>query len=186
MVTIGMAFADYLITATANREGVRLSSRGRFEDLDVVERVVAAGGLTTSEEPRLYLDGPHANFGVIISHFPIGPDGHFETDDDGNPLISTYVDGVISAGDGQIRPIQAEDSRIQRDYEGFHGDITVKINELRQARDYEAQRSEIVVIETFYAHEPFMPLFLHILQMPDPLPLYFASTMRVTRDSRVD
>jgi hypothetical protein len=188
MVEVGSFFYDYLILAVANREGVRFSSRGRFDPPDVAERVVAAGGGREVSEPSPHIEynlrttGPDANFGMIITSFPMDEDGDLEEDDEGAIMITTYVTGTIVAGDGSLRPITADDSRIDHgDLPTFHGDISRRVNELREEADYDPQNTEIVVVETFLAHNILLP-GVELINFPDPATLYFVSSMRVLRD----
>ena len=193
MIEVGSIFYDYLTLAVANREGVRFSSRGRFEVADVAQRVIAAGGRRQVDAPyvnpyRLRSSGTDANFGMIITSYPFDEDGALERDDDGNLLVTTYVTGTIPSGDGTLRPITPDDSRIDKD-EGelpgdlanFHGEVSARINEMREADDFEPQRTEIVIVETFLAHNMIIP-GTDIIQFPDPMTVYFMSSMRVMRD----
>lgn len=187
MVEIGTAFYDYITLASANREGVRLASRGRFEDEAVLDRVVVSGGIREPEagilENAFVTTGEDANLGIILTHFPIDENG-----DLGDRTIvvtgTIYIDGSPVYLPNVSNPQTY--SRISGDYEGFHGDITGKINDRRVAEGYDPQTSEIVVIETFFAHRPFLGVVLNILQIPDPMTLYISSSMRVMRDSRID
>ncbi len=183
MVDVGFAFYDYIELVSANREGIRLASRGRFEVETVAQRVVNSGGIIDQGgEPRskYITTGPDSNFGIIITHFPIDANGNL------NPAnVTRYVSGTLTV-DGVVRPIVVGDSRIVGDYEGFHGDITSKINDRRLAEGYDPQNSEVVVVETFYAHYPIFPTFMDLLQIDNPLTLYLSSGMRVMRDSRID
>ncbi len=188
MVEIGTAFYDYITLASANREGVRLASRGRFEDETVLDRIVVSGGIREPEsgilENAFVTTGEDANLGIILTHFPIDEDGNL-----GDRTIvvtgTIYIDGapiyLPSVADPQVY------SRISGNYEDFHGDITGKINDRRVAEGYDPQTSEIVVIETFFAHRPFLlGVALNMLQIPDPMTLYLSSSMRVMRDSRIN
>ena len=187
MVEIGMAFYNYISLASANREGVRLASRGRFQDDDVLGRVISSG-CTQEPEPGVLVNafktmGEDANIAVILTHFPIDEDGNLGE----STIVVTgtlYIDGapvfLPSVDDPQTY------SRISGDYENFHGDITKKINDRRLAESYDPQQSEIVVIETFFAHRPLIGDFINILQLENPTTLYFSSSMRVMRDSRVE
>jgi hypothetical protein len=188
MIEVGSIFYDYLILAVANREGVRFSSRGRFDPPDVAERVIAAGGGQEVEdphphfEPHLKTTGLDANFGMIVTSFPIDEDGNLEEDDDGQILITTYVTGTVAAEDGTMRPIAEDDSRIDKgELPTFHGEISKRVNELREDADFDPQRTEIVVVETFLAHNVLLP-GVEIINFPDPMTVYFASSMRVLRD----
>jgi hypothetical protein len=184
MVDVGYAFYDYMELVGANREGVRLGSRGRFEDPNIAARVVNAGGLLEVEgelKTKYTTAGPDSNFGLIITHFPIDVDGDLDYDG-----VTRYVTGTLTLDDGSRRPVVEADTRIDdaATYEMVHGDITSKINERREDEGFDPQDSEIIVIETFYAHEPFFPVFMDLLQMPSPLLLYQSAGMRVMRDAR--
>jgi hypothetical protein len=188
MVEVGSIFYDYLIVTVANREGVRLASRGRFEPDDVAGRVIAAGGGRQVEDPHphfqhhLRTTGPNANFGMIITSFPIDAEGNLETDESGAYMITTYLTGTLTLDDGTRRPIEADDSRVDmEDFPDLHSGVTVKINEMREAADYDPQRTEIIVVETFFAHDLMLP-GTDIVDFPDPLTLYVDSSMRVLRD----
>jgi len=186
MVEIGTAFYDYIMLAAANREGVRLASRGRYTDEQVMEQIVNSGDLDSNSVSSLVTmstENNPANTGIILTHFPIDEEGELG---DRTLVVSgtIYVDGspvyLPDVDDPQVY------SRISGDYEEFHGDITKKINERRIDEGYDPQTSEIVVIETFYAHKPFLKVVLNMLQIPDPITLYISSSMRVMRDSRID
>lgn len=187
MVEVGSFFYDYLILAVANREGVRFSSRGRFDFPDVAERVIAAGGGREVSDPSPHIEhnlrttGPDANFGMIITSFPMDEEGELEEDEDGQILITTYVTGTIME-DGNMRPITSDDSRIDTgELPEFHGDISRRINEMREDAEFDPQPTEIVVVETFLSHNILLP-GTQIINFPDPMALYFVSSMRVLRD----
>ncbi len=182
MVEVGTAFYDYIVIGNANREGVRLSSRGRFDEADVIERIIAAGGrheVDGEMENNLQLSGADSNCGLILTIVSIDPDGAYEIGD-------AVVTGTIAISD-TVRDILPSDSRLEpADYINFHSDITVKINTLRDNNDFDSNRNDIVVIETFFAHDLLFIPFLDLLNLPDPMSLYFSSSMRVLRDSRID
>jgi hypothetical protein len=178
MVEIGMAFYNYIIIASANREGARLAARGRFSDEDIFARVI-------SSAPVDYLEtmGDEANFGIIITHYPIDVEGNLSSD------ITRVVSGTVYL-DGEpvvLSPFNVQDvSRREPGSEDFHGDITARLNEERRALNFVEQENEIVVVETFYAHDPLFPPFLDLLRQPTPTPLYFSTMMRVMHDARTE
>ncbi len=182
MAEVGTAFYDYIIIGNANREGVRLSSRGRFNEANVINRIVAAGGrreVNGEMKNNLQLSGADANCGLILTTISIDPDGTYDIGD-------AVVTGTIALS-GTVRAILPSDSRlVPANYINFHSDITVKINTLRDNSDFDPNRNDIVVIETFFAHDLLFVPFLDLLRLPDPMPLYFSSSMRVLRDSRPD
>ena len=186
LVELGYGFYDYMVMANANREGVRLGARGRFEDETVVDRILIAGGWRQNGAERaLQTTGPDRNTGMIVTHIPIDHDGELITSE----IESRYITGTIAAGGGVLRPIQADDSRVTDADIGSHyasmGDLTEDINDYREAHGYEPQRNEIVIVETFMAHSLLFG-FDAILPLQDPMSFYFRSVMRVSRDASVD
>ncbi len=184
LVEVGAALFDYMQLANANREGVRLAARGRFSDNEVVHRIEVAGGLRPSGNVKYNLD-THDNLGVIITHIPIPQDpgpGWWN-----NLAITRYVSGTIATGvaDPPTRPIADSDSRITTLQEFLSSaEITTEINALRVAQGYEPHNDELVVVETFVSHQLLLN-YPGILPIPNPVPLYFQSVMRVTLNSRV-
>lgn len=186
MTEVGMAFYDYIVVAAANREGVRMASRGRFDDDTVFVRVISSGGNHETSpgvwEDDLRTGGDDPNLGIIITHFPINDQGVL-----GTPISSVtgtiYIDGDLFYLDPAYPDAH---SRIDGNCPDFHGDITAKINDRRDSEGYDRQGNEFVVVETFYAHRPLLTPFMNLFAMEDPLTLYFSSSMRVMRDSRED
>ncbi|MEA3310424.1 MAG: TadE/TadG family type IV pilus assembly protein [Chloroflexota bacterium] len=182
MVEVGMAFYDYIAIGNANREGVRLSSRGRFDESNVIDRIVAAGGrreVNGEMRNNLQLSGPDSNCGLILTTISIDPDGTYD-------IGAAVVTGTLHISD-TVRAILPTDSRLDpADYINFHSDITAQISTLRDNNDFDPNRNDLVVVETFFAHDLLFIPFLDLLNLPDPMPLYFSSTMRVLRDSRID
>ncbi len=191
MVEVGSAMFSYIRIASANREAARLASRGRFTDQTVVARVVSAGGSREvgggATEPNLRTTGPDANTGVVITHVYIDQEtGGIDT--------STWISGTMTvegASGPQVRFISVDDGRFSKmsagdlqTYLNYRSDVASQINAYRNARDYETLSVEsFVIIETFYAHKLMIGTLPFI---PNPVTLYFASTLRITQDSRVD
>lgn len=181
MAELGYAFYDYIVMAAANREGVRLGSRGQFDELSLVQRIVAAGGVQTIEgitEPVLRTSGSNPNFGVIITTIIISPTG-------GLHIASPVVTGVIATAQG-FRAVTPEDSRINPADYAMQQDVTAKVNVLRASNDFEPLRNDIVIVETFYAHNALFPPLAQVASLSNPFPLYFKSSMRVLRAARTD
>lgn len=189
LAEVGFGYYDYMVLASANREGVRLASRGRFQDTAVIERIVVSGGLL--EQPNgtfekiLRTTGPKTNFGAIITHIPINDEGELGS-------ITTVFTGTIAidgaGGSGAtIRPITNLDTQLTvtdvQEYYDLHAPMTTQINAARIAAGYEPQGNEIVVVETFLIHD--LIIDYGPLPLPNPVRMYFRSTMRVMRDSRL-
>jgi hypothetical protein len=192
IIEIGYAFYSYMIVANANREAVRFAARGRYTPDVVAERVRVAGGSHEIDpgvfEPNLQTSGDSANVGIIITHIPIDEDGELNFGD-----ISQHIEGVVGEeinGEDRVRPIEGGDTEITAqeldDYQNKYGPITGDLNQLRVDAGYDPQVNEIVIVETFMLHDRLFDLFrLGTNELiPNPIPLYFRSVMRVMRDSR--
>jgi hypothetical protein len=186
LVELGYGFYDYMVMANANREGVRLGSRGRFEDQAIFQRILIAGGWKQSGGARiLQTTGPDRNLGIILTHIPIEADGNMGA-------VTHEVTGTIavpSDGEAVLEDISEDDSRVTDAEIARYGDevgpLTKEINDYREDHEYEPQRNEIVIVETFVAHSMLFD-FDAFLPLQDPMSFYFRSVMRVSRDSSVD
>jgi hypothetical protein len=189
MVEFGYGFYDYMVMANANREGVRLGSRGRFETDAVIERILIAGGWKNNGEGRiLQTTGPDRNIGILITPITITAAGELIT----TGIDSRIVTGTIAVPDGNEatrRALTGEDSRVtSADIQNHYAEVaerTKNINEYRQDHEYEPQRNQIVIVETFMAHSLLFD-FDAILPIQNPMAFYFRSVMRVSQDSSVD
>jgi hypothetical protein len=193
---VGAAMYDYLRIVRANREAVRLASRGRFTDETVVARAVAAGGLKETTpgvtEPYLRTSGDAPNMGVIITHvdIPVETGGEIQT--------STFVSGTLTTHNGgvpEVRPVSPDDGQLSSmspdellAYLDYRRQVSEEINEYRTANDYEIMEIDsFVIVETFFAHKLIVDGVTYVLPfIEDPITLYGASTMRVLQDSRLD
>lgn len=205
MVETGYAMYDYIVLANANREGVRLGSKGRYYDVKIVERVQQAGGKRTEDGELKNILDLESNFGIIVSHVPLNKDLTLsqvvqkqccttrdnpvctadEYGDDTLVIFQCPGGRITEDGTDTPREVALTDSRIAQAIEDFevNTDIGVLANELREDADYDPLDDHIVVVETFIAH----PLLLHLpdyFPIPDPFTLYFRSSMRVTVASR--
>jgi hypothetical protein len=194
---VGAAMYDYLRLVRANREAVRLASRGRFTDETVVARAVAAGGLRETEpgvtEPNLRTSGDAPNMGVIITHVDIPVIS-------GDAIqISAFVSGTLTVHDAEgnpvIRPVNENDGELSSmsadelfAYLDYRRGVSREISEYRTAKDYEVMEIDaFVTVETFYTHKLIVDGISYVLPfIEDPITLRVASTMRVLQDSRLD
>jgi len=192
IIEIGYAFYSYMVVANANREAVRFAARGRYTSDVVAERVRVAGGNHEVEpgvfKPNLQTGGDGANVGIIITNIPIDEDGELNFGD-----ISQHIEGEEGEeinGEDIIKPIEGEDTVITAqdldDYQNKYGPITRDLNQLRVDAGYDPQVNEIVIVETFMLHNRLFDLFKLGDEelIPNPIPLYFRSVMRVMRDTR--
>lgn len=178
VVEIGYALRNYLVVVNADREGCRFAARGRFSDARVGERVVSAGGVVSLGDPptdvsflRTDIDSTDPNTGIIVTQIGM--------DDSGAVITYTkWYSGVVPNGAGGVQAIGDGDSRVtQAQIEARHTDVTVNINDMREAAEYERMDNHIVVVEVFFMHHPlwnspFVPL-------PDPWMMYGQTEMRV-------
>lgn len=193
---VGAAMYDYLRIVRANREAVRLASRGRFTDETVVARAVAAGGLKETTpgvtEPYLRTSGNAPNMGVIITHvdIPVESGDDIQTRTFVSGTLTVHHDGVpearpVTENDGQLSNMSAAELLEYLDYRRH---VSEEINEYRTSKDYEIMEIDsFVIVETFYAHKLIVDGVSFVLPfIEDPITLYGASTMRVLQDSRLD
>ena len=186
LVELGYGFYDYMVMANANREGVRLGSRGRFEDAAIFERILIAGGWKQDGGERiLQTTGSDRNLGIILTHIPIKADGSMGA-------VTHELTGTIAVpadGEAALQPIGLDDSRVtQADIDRYAdegGPLTKELNDYREENGYEPQNNEIVVVETFVAHSMLFD-FDMFLPLQNPMSFYFRSVMRVSRDSSAD
>ena len=181
---VGFALYNYMTLSTANREGVRFASRARYTDDAVVGLVVSSGGLTEKPdgtfESNMRLEGENANLGVIITHIYI--------DSEGNLIdASTYVSGTIASANNVREPITPAHSKLTgadlATLIASAEDSTDNINIYREGLTFERIPNELIVLETFLAHDLMTEVFP---ADQAALTLYFRSVMRVLRDSRTN
>ena len=188
VVEIGYAFYDYMLMVNANREGVRLGSRGRFTDEMIFDRIIIAGGWRQggNTDRVLQTTGDDRNFGMILTHVPIEADGSLGP-------ITHEVSGTVAIEDsGEIELVFITEghSRLTADdiahYTNEIGTNTGLINDYRQDQGYEPQTNEIIIVETFMVHPLLLDFSFGILPIDNPMQFYFRSAMRVMRDSSLD
>lgn len=197
MIEVGYAMYDYIVLSNANREGVRLAARGRFTDEAIIERIIAGGGFREDEDKTMVpILSTDENFGVIITHIPFLKDSGANwqanqvtvaccqpecPDPQEGKINITVCAKYVVVDNGEIRTITGADSRFA-DLDEYNDDVDISsiINEMREDGGLVEMANEIVMVETFLAH----PMLLHLpdfLPIPDPLPLYFRSSMRVSK-----
>jgi hypothetical protein len=184
VVEVGFGLRNYILVSNANREAARLASRGDFLKAghgpeSVATRMVSSGGGEMANEetvPFLRLTdvlsaGASANTGIIFTYIYMDDAGAITN-------VETYVEGVITCDGGceGTRPLVAADTKINlADIEARHGPLTVSINNDRvNTHSLQPLDNPIVVVETFFAHEPWG----HGL-VPSPWSMYAQSEMRV-------
>jgi hypothetical protein len=189
LVEIGYTLRSYLVVVNANREGTRYAARGQwFDHLNdpaaadpIVERVLAAGGHVGNPQDGIRVlrtesagaDYP-ANTKVIV-YFASIPDQIVN----GGLAYESAVTGSWVVGPldnpSKIDIVAEAEAARQANYEFneqffINGDLDI------------ASENNFVIIETFYAHKQLlgMPVFTEIL--PDIIPLYSSTKMRITLD----
>ena len=167
LTEVGFTMYDYMRLANANREGVRLAARGpRYDDDTVIDRVVASGGTSSNEG------------GVV--------EPYFDTDENLCVIVTRIP---AENGDQFSRAIRGT---LPEDYEPLNIDlieqennaINDEINALRSDEGYATHSNKLIIVETYLNHDLILN-YPDILPLPNPVPLYFRSTMRVTIDSKL-
>ena len=167
LTEVGFTMFDYMRLANANREGVRLASRGpRYDDEAVMDRVVASGGMDEGNggvfEPYFDTDD---NLCVIVTRVPA---------EDGSQF-SRSVRGTLPPS---YEPLNIDLIEQEND------EVNTEINELRADEGYAIHSNKLIIVETYLEHDLILS-YPDILPLPNPVPLYFRSTMRVTIDSKL-
>jgi hypothetical protein len=177
LVEVGFGLRNYLLVANANREAARFAARARFNDAEIAARMLAAGGTETVSGkvvPFLRTDFPEdagtgdpiyeasPNTAIIITHVPMDTDGNVDPADVTYYIAGVYpcgactgIDPVLILTDGLRFANAISDSKIVlADVVTGHGPATEQINDLRFASDFPEMENNIIVVETFFAHEP--------------------------------
>lgn len=167
LTEVGFTMFDYMRLANANREGVRLASRGpRYDDDTVIDRVVASGGTSGNDEGVIepYFDTDD-NLCVIVTRIPAENGDQFS-----RSIRGTLPDDYEALNIGLI--------------EQENNAINDEINALRSDEGYATHSNKLIIVETYLNHDLILN-YPDILPLPNPVPLYFRSTMRVTIDSKL-
>jgi hypothetical protein len=208
LIEVGWALHSYLVMANANREGARFAARGQSifveGEGDITNRVIAErvwASLSDQVEVAVTGDDPpqlveeEGDLTIFVHRFYIA------TEVPGNP-----ADDIISINDGDTassclaaaalapesyrlgaetnRLGGAQNSKIDLylDCEALvqeNDEFNAKLDELYPDENIPYSVNEVVVVETIYQHElalkvPFVTAFI-----PDPMPLYISTQMRV-------
>jgi hypothetical protein len=184
LIEIGYVLRNYLIVVNANREGARFAARGRWFEEDswyqIAKRVVSAGGSDGNNEvPVLRTQGYGeypGNTKIFVTYIEVPS----QVDDTGGMIIeptnwTRWVSGTLEY-DSEIDADALAEAARQANFnfnQQFLGQLDI------------ASEDNFVVVETWYEHEQLLklPIFTEIL--PEIVPLYAQTTMRVTLDSRV-
>jgi hypothetical protein len=173
-VEAGFALRNYLLTMSANREGIRFAARGRFTDGAIAQRIVSSAGMVGTDR-FLRTTGPDPNTTIILTHIPIRADGTVPG------IPDPYISGTLDL------PAKSEvdtEAILER-----HIEASNTINDMRVEAGYERLDNEVVVLEVFYKHRslwlydfvgPLAPGGDH----PGEWVMYTQSTMRVVSDAR--
>ena len=177
LVEVGFGLRNYLLVVNANREAGRFAARAQFTDEEIAERLLAAGGterVSGEVVPFLRTDFPEAagtgepiyeatpNTAIIITQIPMDIDGNVDPAEVTRYIAGVYpcgactdVDPVFILTDGLRFANVISDSRVDLgDIVTRHGPATDQINTLRSGSDFPEMDNIIIVVETFFAHEP--------------------------------
>jgi Flp pilus assembly protein TadG len=169
MVEVGAVLRNYLVLAAANREAARFASRGRYEN-DAIAKIAID---TMADQLSVETSGPDANVSVLITTISIHHDSSESPEWEGPTVITG------TAGASRIDPaVLSVQLKAQND----------SINATLEAREPSAQPSgnQVVIVEIIYQHEQLLNMPIITQFLPNPIPLYTQTMMRVTGDSRFD
>jgi Flp pilus assembly protein TadG len=169
MVEVGAVLRTYLVLSAANREAARFAARGRFETDAVANLAIDS----MADQLPIETSGPDVNVSIIVTTISIHQDPAIDPEWEG----PTVVTGTVGSSrvDPAVLSVQLKD---QND----------NFNATLEAAHPDAERSgnKVVIVEIIYQHKQLLnaPIIAQIL--PNPIPLYTQTMMRVTGDSRFD
>ncbi|HDD25070.1 MAG TPA: hypothetical protein ENF52_06510 [Chloroflexi bacterium] len=165
-VEAGFALRDYLMTQSANREGVRFAVRtppgeeyrDHFREEVVPE--VFSRVLSAAEEGGLRPE----SIGVIVSYIYV--------DEDDDPAFEQFFFGVTHNSRVDVATLADENA-----------DRAAQINAVREANNMEPLPNELVVVEVFYDHHSLW-FYDFIGPLGGPWTMYTQSSMRLVGTGR--
>jgi hypothetical protein len=166
-VEAGFALRNYLLTMSANREGIRFAARGRFTDGAIAQRIVSSAGMVGTDR-FLRPAGPDPNTTIILTRLPIRADGTVQT-----PLPEPYISGTLA-----VESLVDTPAILDR-----HIEASNRINDMRVDAGYERLDNEVVVLEVFYNHRSLW-LYDFVGPLGGEWVMYTQSAMRVVSDAR--
>ena len=206
LIEVGWALHSYLVVANANREGARFAARGQdiFDEGDITNQVIAErvwASLSEQVEVAVTGDDPpqlveeEGDLTIFVHRFYIA------TEVPGNP-----ADDIISINDGETdvncsaaaalapesyrlgaetnRLGEAQNSKIDlylhcEALVQENDEFNAQLDELYPGENIPYSVNEVVVVETIYQHELALKVPLITALIPDPIPLYISTQMRV-------
>ena len=206
LIEVGWALHSYLVMANANREGARFAARGQdiFDEGDITNQVIAERvwaslseqvevAVTGDDPPQLVIEG--GDLTIFVHRFYIA------TEVPGNP-----ADDIISINDGDTasncsaafalapesyrlgaetnRLGEAQNSKIDLLLHCIalaeeNDEFNAQLDELYPGENIPYSVNEVVVVETIYQHELALKVPFFTVFVPDPIPLYISTQMRV-------
>lgn len=169
VVEAGFALRNYLVVSNANREAARFAARGRFEDGDIAERLVSAGGverITGVDVPFLrtgYATVTHPatptmallivdavpNTGIIITRLAIT--GTYEVGVHPEPVPESTPFGVVPIMFGLLPGETIDDVPIE-DRIPIPGTVPVQYNdEVKRALELDSMLDRVELVDRHVA-----------------------------------
>ncbi|HEY72459.1 MAG: hypothetical protein DRJ03_24140 [Chloroflexi bacterium] len=182
---MGFLMRNYLVVLNADREACRYAAKGRYDDDQVIEMALHAGGgdwVGGQSEYFLRTVDPEPNAAIIITHIPMDSDGNVDI-----VSVTNAYSGVVSTGGYSTTYVQPSDSTISlTQIVQRQSAATQSINDDREAAGYERMDNHIIVVEIEFIHHPLFGNTLSNLSggiVPvDPWIIHTETAMRVTID----
>ena len=188
LIEVSYVLRNYLVVVNANREGTRFAARGRWfdepEEWDfIVDRVVAAAGTDLRGNPFFRTqDGDDLPPNVKIAIHYIEVPSQYNEDlgelEKQEPEIFSAPPWGMNCS--ACEPLSLEElnviaSKARQENEEFNRKYFVE-DELLDI----PSENNFVIIETWYDHKQLLELPIFTAVLPDKIPLYASTQMRVT------
>jgi hypothetical protein len=188
LIEVGYVLRNYLVVVNANREGTRFAARGRWFDEPeewefIVDRVVAAAGTDLRGNPFFRTqdaDGLPPNVKIAIHYVEVPSQYNEELGEleEQEPEIFSAPPWGMNCPD--CEPLGLDEliviaNKARQENEEFNRKYFVE-DELLDL----PSEDNFVIIETWYDHEQLLELPIFTAFLPDKIPLYVSTQMRVT------
>ncbi len=169
MVEVGAALRSYMVVSAANREAARFAARGRYGNDAIAQVAIDA----MADQLPVEASGPEANVSVIITTISIHKDPEPTPAVDPPQVITGTTETSRINPAALALQLKAENDAFNATMEAAHPGV-------------DRSGNRVVIIEIIYYHEQVLnvPLIAQIL--PNPIPIYTRTMMRVTGDARFE
>lgn len=181
MVEVGAILRNYLVLAAANREAARFASRGRYENDAIAQLAID----TMADQLPVETSGPDANVSVLLTTISIHWDPEYvDPDHPEYPPGRAWEGPTVITGTAGVSRIDPDALSFQLREQNKDLNATMQANPAHAGA--EPSGNKVVIVEIIYQHEQLLNMPIITQLLPNPIPLYTQTMMRVTGDSRFD